>query len=165
MFLSRCLTFLDTQISQRLTSNCVITFKKLHLFKSGQTIAHKWGSLVMNHGLRTYKCSFSYFLLSYATKYENKQFAVWCHTLCYWSNDCMLNVLTRNRVTKILPKKLYCDFKLSFQCNKKWMCFPTQYLTCKNVNFPIKIHCCTKRNFQINITAEILINNARITNF
>lgn len=30
----------------------------------------------------------------------------------------MLNILTRNRITKILAKKLYCEFKCSLQCNQ-----------------------------------------------
>ena len=30
-----------------------------------------------------------------------------------------LDIWIKNTVTKILPKTLYCEFKLSFQCNKK----------------------------------------------
>ena len=30
-----------------------------------------------------------------------------------------LNILTRNTVPNILPKKLYCDLKSSFQCNQE----------------------------------------------
>ena len=46
-----------------------------------------------------------------------------------------LNISTWKRVTKILPKKLYCHFNLSLQCNKK------------NVgrNFVSETHCCSER--------------------
>ena len=30
-----------------------------------------------------------------------------------------LNISVKNIVTKILPKKLYCDFKRSLQCNQE----------------------------------------------
>ena len=59
-----------------------------------------------------YKCSFSYFLLFYTTKY-----AISC-TLCsvmshvvLFAYRIILNILTRNTVTKILEKKLYFEFK------------------------------------------------------
>ena len=43
-------------------------WKKTNLFRSSQTIANKWGSLIISRSLRTYKCSFIYLLLLYGTK-------------------------------------------------------------------------------------------------
>ena len=77
---------------------------------------------MINHSLRTYKCSFSYFLLLYML--QNKQsnrhslHSVTSHVVLF-AYRIMLNVSTRNRVTKTQPKTLYCEFKCSLQCSQE----------------------------------------------
>ena len=51
------------------------------------------------------KCSFSYFSLLYATKSYSMTSVV-----VLFEYPMKLHILTRNGVTKILPKKLYCYF-------------------------------------------------------
>ena len=48
------------------------------------------------------------------------------HSLCnvmshvvLFAYSINLNMLTKSTVTKILQKKIYCEFKLSFQCNRE----------------------------------------------
>ena len=70
---------------QRVTLHCILTFKKVHLFKSSDTMTHKRGGLVINHSLRTCKCSFSYIFYCYMLQnkqaYTHSLYAVSCHTL------------------------------------------------------------------------------------
>ena len=59
-FLVELLPLLDMQIMRDITMHNDL--KKIHCFKSSQTIEHKWGDLVINNSLRTYKFSLSYVL-------------------------------------------------------------------------------------------------------
>ena len=53
----------------KLTSLCIITFAKSFIYlKSTQNVTLKYLGLYVKHCLHTWKCSFSYFSLLYATK-------------------------------------------------------------------------------------------------
>ena len=110
--LSRYSAFLDMQIIQHVISHCIMTFGKAS-FKSSRTIAHKQG-LVINDSLRTYKGSCFFFLLLYTIG----NLIARC-VICIFKK---LNISTKNTVTKILKKRLYCEFKLIFpmQSRKCW---------------------------------------------
>ena len=73
---------------------------------------------MINHSLRTCKCSFSYFLLLYSNRYSS--YSVTSHVVLF-AYSIKLNISTRKRVTKIRPKKLYCEFSRFLQCNEENM--------------------------------------------
>ena len=63
-------------------------------------------------------------VISYCYTVQNKQSHR--HSLCsvmshvvLFAYSIKLNISTRSRVTKVLQKKLYCEFKLSLQCNQE----------------------------------------------
>ena len=71
---------------------------------------------MINHSLRTYKCCSVIF---YCYMPQNKQShghllcSVMSHVVLF-AYPIKLNIWIKNTVTKILPKKLFCEFKLSF---------------------------------------------------
>ena len=94
---------------------------------------------MINQSLRTYKYSLSYFLLFYTTKY-----AISC-TLCsvmshvvLFAYRIILNISTRNTVTKILQKKLYFEFKSSLQYNQENA--GQNLVSYRHFNFVIRIY-------------------------
>ena len=60
------LILFDVKVTQPVTSLCIITFQKS--FIDYIDIMLKYLGLYVKHSLHTCKCSFSYFLLLYATK-------------------------------------------------------------------------------------------------
>ena len=94
-----------------MTSMYIITFQKSFVdLKSTQNMTLKYPGLHVKHSI-PYKHGFSYFILSYATKFINlidTNYTVWR----WW-------LWTRNGVTKILLKTIYCHFHWSSQCNQQ----------------------------------------------
>ena len=72
--------------------------------------------------LRTYKRIFSCFLLCMIQSKQSHRHSIimlCVSRVALFAYPMKLNVSTKNTVTRILQKKLYSEFKLSFQCNQE----------------------------------------------
>ena len=135
---------------QHVTSHCIITFIKLLHINAG--------NLVINYSLPTYKCSqlFS---------------TVICYKISNLIDTCMLNISKRNRVTKILLKKLCCEFKCSLRCNQENTGHNLMLLACSSISLSVNTvvqgylythHIRVSRNILAKFTPLQLINRFSI---
>ena len=96
-----------------MTSLCIITFQKSFInLKSTQNITLKCLGLDVKHSLHTCKLVLVIFHCHMLQSKQSDRQSLYSmmSVVVFFAYPVKLNILTRDRVTKILPKKLHFNF-------------------------------------------------------